>query len=330
MAEGAYIAGLVDRHGRRKRKLRLSLTDRCNFRCRYCMPEQPQWLPKKQLLSRTELAQLAGLMVDSGIEQIRITGGEPLLRSDAVACVAAINQLRASGLKRISLTTNGSYLAGKLDALLASGLDDINISLDALTPSVFEAMRGHVITPVLEGIAAAQRAGVRFKINTVLIRGGNEGEILPLLDWAMALGVELRFIEYMPLDAPGRWSQEQVYGEAELLALLRTRYAVRALPRGSEPAALYEIDGGYRLGVISTVSNPFCGSCDRLRLTARGELYTCLFAQTGTPLGAMLREGVTPLELRARIHRAVWNKDAGYAAQPGPVERPILMHGLGG
>ncbi|HVT34754.1 MAG TPA: GTP 3',8-cyclase MoaA [Nevskiaceae bacterium] len=321
---------MVDRHGRRKRKLRLSLTDRCNFRCRYCMPQQPQWMKKKDLLTRDELLALAHLFVGSGIEAIRLTGGEPLLRADLVECVATINTLRAHGLRRISLTTNGSHLAGRLAALRAAGLDDLNISLDALDPARFAALRGADIKPVLEGIGAALNQRVPFKLNTVLVRGHNDCEILPLVDWAMARGAPLRFIEYMPLDAPGTWSAEQVVSAAQILRTLRTRHRVEPLLRGSEPASEYLLDGEFRVGIISTISNPFCASCDRVRLTARGELYTCLFAPHGTPLGAQLRAGADATILRNAIHSAVWNKQAGYAANPQPVERPLLMHAMGG
>lgn len=321
---------LVDRHGRSKRKLRVSLTDRCNFRCRYCMPEQPAWLPKRELLTRAELGTLASLFVDAGIEAIRLTGGEPLLRADVVECVAELNRLRARGLKRLSMTTNASRLAPQLDALVAAGLQDLNISLDALRPEVFKALRGHGIETVLEGIEHARARRVPTKLNTVLIRGQNDTEILPLTDWAMARGLPLRFIEYMPLDAPGNWSAEHVVAEREVLGALRGRYRVEPLRRGSDPATEYLIDGHYRVGVISTVSNPFCGSCDRLRITARGELYTCLFARQGFPLGRRLREGASREALEAMLRAAVWNKDRGYAAHPGPVERPITMHTLGG
>lgn len=330
MAEGSANPGLVDRHGRHKRKLRMSLTDRCNFRCRYCMPDRPHWLPKKALLNRDELLMLARLFVQSGIEAIRLTGGEPLLRMDAAECVAAINTLRPLGLRRISLTTNGSRLADRLAALRAAGLDDINISLDALDPVRFAKLRGHAIAPVLEGIAETIVQGVPFKLNTVLVRGYNEDEILPLTAWAMERGAPLRFIEYMPLDAPGNWSAGQVVPEAEILHTLRKRHRVEALPRSSEPATRYLVDGHYTLGVISTISNPFCSSCDRLRLTASGELYPCLFSSHGTALGALLRTGASPAELQATIRTSVWNKEAGYAASPGPIERPLLMHAMGG
>ena len=329
--EPAQASGpLRDARGRVKRKLRVSLTDRCNFRCRYCMPEQPAWLPKKELLSRDELVQLAGLFVDQGITAIRVTGGEPLLRRDAVECVAALSALRARGLARLSLTTNGSRLATLAPALRDAGLDDVNVSIDALDPARFRTLRGGELAPVLEGIAAAQAAGLRLKLNTVLIRGQNDREILPLVAWAKARGIPLRFIEYMPLDAPGNWSREQVVAEAEVLIALRQGYTVTRLARGKEPAEEILLDGHYRLGLVSTISNPFCSSCDRLRLTARGELYTCLFAQAGPALGAQLRAGASRAQLLATIRAAVWNMQAGYVALNRPVERPVLMHGLGG
>lgn len=320
---------LIDRHARVKRKLRVSLTDRCNFRCRYCMPERPQWMRKKELLTRDELVALARLFVEDGVEAIRVTGGEPLLRPDAVDCVAHLSALRAIGLKRLSLTTNASKLAGKLAALRDAGLDDLNISLDALDPARFAEMRGHAIEPVLEGIGEAIRLAMPFKLNTVLMRGRNDDQILPLARWAIERSIELRFIEYMPLDAPGAWAAADVIREAEIVRVLQSAHRVERLPRGSEPATPYLVDG-HRIGIVSTISNPFCSSCDRLRLTARGELFTCLFANAGTELGAPLRDGASREALRERIRVAVWNKDAGYAARPMPIERPLLMHAMGG
>lgn len=323
-------AALADRHGRVKRKLRLSFTDRCNFRCRYCMPDHPQWLPKKELLTREEMLWLAGLFIDAGIEAIRVTGGEPLLRADAVERVAALNSLRARGLRRLSMTTNASRLAPLLERLRASGLDDLNISLDALDPGRFRALRRHRIEPVLEGIDEALRRRMPFKLNTVLIRGENDCEILPLTAWAIERGIPLRFIEYMPLDAPGRWSSEAVVAEDEVLAVLRRHYRVEPLPRTFDPATEFLLDGHYRLGLITTVSRPFCSSCNRLRLTSHGDLYACLFSQSGARLGGSLRAGATPEELHSIIRAQVWAKEPGYIALRAPVERPIRMHAIGG
>ena len=329
-AETDGEAVLRDRHGRIKRKLRISLTDRCKFRCTYCMPEHPQWLPKASLLTRAEILRLATLAVRHGITHIRLTGGEPLLRSDVLACVEDLNRLRAMGLQRISMTSNAALLAPKAALLAEAGLDDLNISLDAIEPAVFRALTRREIGPVLAGIDAAVEAGLPIKLNAVLLRGQNDSQILPLAEWAMTRELPLRFIEYMPLDAPGHWRRESVVSEAEILERLRSRYQVEALPRGSEPATRYRLDGHARVGVIATVSNPFCASCDRIRFTATGALYTCLFAREGTPLGERMRAGDDDAALGARLRAAVWNKPEGYAVRPGPVERPILMYAMGG
>lgn len=321
---------LKDRHGRVKRKLRLSLTDRCNFRCRYCMPDKPVWLPRQELLSDDELLQLVGLFVDQGITQLRLTGGEPLLRANLERLVARLSGLRKRGLERISLTSNGALLAERAPALVAAGVDDINISLDALDAATFTRLTRAELAPVLAGIDAACASGVPVKINTVLVRGYNDGEILPLLHWAMAKKLPLRFIEYMPLDQPGRWQRDAVLDEADLLQRIRQQHRVEKVERCSDPASPFLVDGHYPLGIISTVSHPFCASCDRLRLTAKGELYTCLFAATGTELGAQLRQGASDADLQQVIAQAVWHKQAGYVATPGPVERPVKMYAMGG
>lgn len=324
------LSNLIDQHGRRKRKLRISLTDRCNFRCRYCMPEQPQWLPKSQVLTIEEIAQLARVMVLDGITHIRLTGGEPLLRRGLLACVRALDALRPLGLQRISMTSNASLLAPLAGPLRVAGLDDLNISLDSVDPATFAQMTGRELAPVIAGIDAAVAAGLPVKLNAVLLRDDNGGQIGALVDWARARSLPLRFIEYMPLDAPGRWQREQVVSEAEILDALRERFAVEPLLRSHDPATRYRLDGAYEIGVISTISNPFCASCDRLRITATGELYTCLFAPRGTALRDRLRAGAGDDELLDIIRDAVWHKDRGYAARQGPVERPITMHAMGG
>ncbi|WP_028006511.1 GTP 3',8-cyclase MoaA [Solimonas flava] len=322
---------LIDQHGRRKRKLRISLTDRCNFRCRYCMPDTPQWLPKSQVLTIEEIVRVARLMIGEGIGHIRLTGGEPLLRRGLLDVVRALDALRPLGLTRISMTSNASRLAPQAAALKAAGLDDLNISLDSVDPDTFRRMTGRELAPVVDGIDAARAAGLPVKLNSVLLRDDNGGQIVALAEWARARGLPLRFIEYMPLDEPGRWQRAQVVAEAEILAALRGRFGVEPLPRSADPATRYRLDGDYEVGVISTVSNPFCASCDRLRLTATGELYTCLFATQGTPLRERLRAGDSDAQLLERIRDAVWHKQAGYAAQPrAPLERPITMHAMGG
>ena len=329
---GAAPSTVVDSRGRIKRKLRVSLTDRCNLRCHYCMPEHPQWLPRAELMSNAELLRLVGLFVHSlGITELRLTGGEPLLRADVPQLVSELGALRQVGLQRIALTSNGVRLAPLASALQAAGLDDLNISIDAITPATFTALTRGQLAPVLLGIEAAVSAALPVKLNCVVIKGANESEVLPLTQWAKARNLPLRFIEFMPLDGRQSWSNDKVLSEDEIVALLRPHYPLTALPRSNDPAQYYALgDEGYRIGVISTISKPFCASCDRLRLDARGRLYTCLFSAHETDLLTPLRAGASDADLLKLIRTAVWDKPAGYAEQPGYVERPITMHHLGG
>jgi len=322
---------LADRFGRAKRKLRISLTDRCNLRCLYCMPEHPDWLPKRDILRREELVRLARLFVtELGIRELRLTGGEPLLRRDLVDIVSELDALRPLGLERIALTSNGIYLPRLAGALREAGLDDINVSLDARTPETFERLTGGHVDAVLAGIDAAREAGLPVKVNAVVIRDYNEHELLPLLAWAQQQGLPLRLIEFMPLDGRGAWSSARVVGEAEMLATLRSEHHIEALPETDEPARYYRVDGDFRLGIISTITRPFCTRCDRIRLSSVGGLYACLFSANGRDLRSPLRDGCSDDELIERIRTEVWNKDAGYASHGGYVERPIVMHHLGG
>jgi cyclic pyranopterin phosphate synthase len=323
---------VVDRLGRRKRKLRVSLTDRCNLRCPYCMPDQPQWLPKEQILRQEELMRLLELFVGRlGIQELRLTGGEPMLRKDLKEIVRQCQGLRSRGLERISLTSNGILLASRAKALLDAGLDDVNVSLDALDEAVFARMSGGhgSAAEVTGGILTARDAGLPVKINTVVMRGYNESEILPLVRWARSQQVPLRFIEFMPLDGSGAWSAERVVPEAEMLAPLREEFELKAMPATDDPARYYRVGDDYTLGVISTISKPFCQRCDRLRLTATGELYACLFSAQGRDLREPLRKGASDEALLNAIRGHVWFKEEGYAAT-GYVERPISMHTLGG
>ena len=323
---------VADRFGRVKRKLRVSLTDRCNFRCPDCMPETPDFMPRADRLSRDELQRVLRLFVaDLGVNRLRLTGGEPLLRRDLEAVIEECGELRPLGLERISLTTNAALLARRAEGLKRAGLDDLNISLDALTPATFEKLSGgRGVAPVLDGIRAARDAGLSLKLNTVVVRGMNEDEILPLTRWAVRERLSLRFIEFMPLDGRGEWSRERVVSQAEILERLRGEFEVEALPRSNDPAAYYRVGSESEIGVIATVSNPFCASCDRLRITADGSLYPCLFSQRGTSLRELMRSGADDVALAASIRDTVWHKDAGYAAHPGYVERPIAMNSLGG
>jgi cyclic pyranopterin phosphate synthase len=268
------------------------------------------------------------------VSHLRLTGGEPLLRRDLEAVIADCGALRPLGLERISLTTNAALLAGRAAALKSAGLDDLNISLDALDPATFARLSGgRKLQPVLDGIAAARTAGLPLKLNAVIMRGINEDEILPLARWALAQQLPLRFIEFMPLDGRHEWSQQRVVTEAEILRRLESEFGVAPLPRSSDPAAYFRLQRGdseSKIGVIATVSNPFCSSCDRLRLTADGKLYPCLFSSNGVSLRDPLRAGAEEAELTALIRDTVWHKDAGYAARPGYAERRIAMNSLGG
>ena len=330
---------LRDARGRFKRKLRLSLTDRCNLQCLYCMPEHPKWLPREQILRRDELVRLVRLFVtELGVREIRLTGGEPLLRRDVVEIVSELDALRAVGLERIAMTSNAVRLAPVARELKAAGLDDLNISIDSITPERFHAMTRGKVAPVLEGIAAAREAGIALKLNSVVIRGYNEDEVLPLVRWAYAEQVPLRFIEFMPLDGRGFWTQDKVIVQDEILREVGREFSVQALPRTAEPAEYFLLsprDGGasksFRLGVIPTISRPFCSTCDRVRVSATGELYSCLFSERGHDLKTPLRSGADDASLVGIVRGHVWHKEAGYAARPqGYVERTVTMHRLGG
>ncbi len=323
---------LVDRFERSKHKLRLSLTDRCNFRCHYCMPEDPEWLPREQLLSFEEFERVSRVFITRlGIDRIRLTGGEPLMRRGVSGFVGQLNGLRELGLERISMTSNGVPLRRHAADLAAAGLDDINISIDSIDPERFRRMTGGgELDTVLAGIRAARNAGLGMKLNAVVIRGDNEDDIVPLTEWAMGEGVPLRFIEFMPLDARGGWQPQRVVPEREIIDRLAERHSVEATPRTREPATYYRVDGAYSLGVISTVSNPFCATCDRVRVTATGEIYPCLFSPMNTDLKTPLRDGASDDDLEHVIRGAVWRKGKGFAESAGYVQRAITMHGLGG
>lgn len=320
---------LVDQFGRYKRKLRISLTDRCNFKCTYCMPDHPEWLAKKDILSFEELMQFCQLMVGLGIQHIRLTGGEPLMRQGVVHFIKSLNTLRAMGLQRISMTTNAYYLAKHAQALKDAGLDDLNISLDSIRPDTFLKLTQRPLQPVLQGIAAAHSAGLPIKLNCVLLARQNDAEIVELTQWAYSRSIPLRFIEYMPLDAPDHWQRDKVVTEDEVIARLKPYFQVERQQRLNDPATIYLLNGQFELGVISTISKPFCQTCDRLRLTATGELFTCLFAQQGTLLRPLLQHNNSSL-LQQTILQAVWHKKAGYISHQHTPSRKITMHTLGG
>ncbi|WP_228704583.1 GTP 3',8-cyclase MoaA [Acinetobacter piscicola] len=319
---------LVDQFGRHKHKLRISLTDRCNFRCSYCMPDKPEWLAKKDILSFEELLKFCEVMVHLGIQHIRLTGGEPLMRQGVVNFIHDLNRLKAHGLQRISMTTNAFYLKKYAYALQQAGLDDLNISLDSIDPNTFQNMTKCPLEPVLQGIAAAQQLNIPIKLNCVLVAGKNDHEIIELTQWAYQQNIALRFIEYMPLDQPEHWQPEKVITEDEIIQKLTAHFQIEKQQRQNDPATIYRLNNDYKLGIISTISKPFCQSCDRLRLTATGELFTCLFANSGTPLRALLQQNDS--SLTATILNAVWHKKAGFIAHQQAPSRKISMHAIGG
>ncbi|MEV5984333.1 GTP 3',8-cyclase MoaA [Streptomyces sp. NPDC052051] len=328
---------LIDTYGRVATDLRVSLTDRCNLRCTYCMPEEGlSWLAKPELLTDDEIVRLIGTAVGSlGITEVRFTGGEPLLRPGLVGIVERVAALRPR--PRMSLTTNGIGLARTAAALKAAGLDRVNVSLDTLRPDVFKTLtRRDRHKDVIEGLEAAREAGLApVKVNTVLMPGLNDDEAPDLLSWAVEHGYELRFIEQMPLDAQHGWKREGMVTAEDILASLRTRFALTpedADTRGSAPAERWTVDGGpHRVGVIGSVTRPFCAACDRTRLTADGQIRTCLFATEETDLRAALRSGASDEEIAAVWRRAMWGKKAGSGLDDPAFLQPARpMSAIGG
>ena len=327
------MTSLIDRYGRVARDLRISVTDRCDLRCSYCMPEDGlDWLPPEQQLSFAEILQLTKVLVGLGITSVRLTGGEPLMRPHLSELVSGLSDL---GLEDLSLTTNGTTLARHAQSLAEAGLNRVNISLDSLDAHRFaEITRRDVLCKVLEGITAAQQAGLQpVKVNCVMIAGTNEDEVLAFVQFARRTDCDVRFIENMPLGAGTTWSSQHVLSSAEILERIDASYPLLGLERGAEPAASYTFADGSpgRIGVISSVTEPFCAQCDRLRLTSDGFLRTCLFAHTETDLRTPLRSGATEEELAEMIRCAVALKGPGHAIGQPEFEQPVrLMSRIGG
>jgi GTP 3',8-cyclase len=330
---------LADRHGRVATDLRVSLTDRCNLRCTYCMPaEGLDWMPGEEVLADEEILRLIGIGTSMlGIRTVRLTGGEPLLRKNLEHLVAGIAAL--PDRPKIALTTNAIGLARRAQALADAGLDRINISLDSIDRDTFTRLaRRDRLPQVLAGITAAQDAGLQpVKINTVLMRGVNDHEALPLVRWAMAEGVQLRFIEQMPLDAQHGWDRTTMITADEIKDRLSQELILEEDPadrreRGSAPAELFRIRGTeHRVGIIAAVSKPFCGACDRVRLTADGQLRNCLFARTEQDLRAPLRSGATDAELADQWVNAVATKLPGHGIDdPSFLQPDRPMSAIGG
>ena len=293
-----------DTLGRPLRNLRLSVTDRCNLRCEYCMPEDDYvWLPREDVLHFEETSVLVDVFLGLGVDKIRLTGGEPLLRRDVAALVRMI--AAKPGLKDLALTTNGVLLADQIDALKAAGLGRITVSLDTLHPERFKALtRFDQLDAVHTGIAAARRVFGRLKIDTVVIRGVNDDELVPLVEYGRSVNGEIRFIEYMDVGGASRWSPERVVSRREMLDTLARHYGVIVPidePGSSAPADRYALEDGTTFGIIASTTDPFCRTCDRSRLTADGMWYLCLYATCGLDLRAPLRAGVPVDALKALI-----------------------------
>ncbi|HVV31451.1 MAG TPA: GTP 3',8-cyclase MoaA [Mycobacteriales bacterium] len=323
---------LVDGYGRVVRDVRVSLTDRCGLRCTYCMPaEGLPWLPRQELLTDAELLRVTGILAGLGVRSARLTGGEPLLRPGVAAIVRG---LVGQGYDT-ALTTNGVALAGCADDLAAAGLKRVNVSLDTLQRSKFHAITHRDrFVDVMAGLAAAATAGLTpVKVNAVLLRGVNDTEAVDLLSFCLDRGYELRFIEQMPLDPQHSWDRSQLVTGEEILARLRARWSLQPEPRtGSAPAETWLVDGGpARVGVVASVTAPFCSSCDRLRLTADGQLRNCLFSRTETDLRGPLRSGATDAELVELITASVRAKAAGHGIDDPAFLQPVRpMSAIGG
>ncbi|MEX1049412.1 MAG: GTP 3',8-cyclase MoaA [Akkermansiaceae bacterium] len=329
----------MDLLGRGLRDLRISVTDRCNFRCRYCMPVETfgpghVFLPREELLSFEEIVTLVRVLVPLGIEKIRLTGGEPLLRrglDDLVAMLATVE-----GVKDIAITTNGVLLAHHAEALALAGLHRVTVSLDALDPEIFAKMNGvgAKVERVLAGISSAQAFGLPVKVNAVIQRGVNEGEILPLARWARSVGVDLRYIEYMDVGETNGWKLEEVVSGGEILDILGAEFQLAARDpayRGEVAAHWQHTNGAGEIGLIRSVTQPFCRDCQRLRLSADGKIFTCLFAADGHDLRGILR-AEADTEILATTVRSIWRgRHDRYSEERGQSDRPKAeMSYLGG
>ena len=339
-------SNLLDSFGRVARKLRISLTDRCNMRCRYCMPQgNVKWFKDKDILTYDEIIRLVAILTDLGIEKIRLTGGEPLLRPALEDLVASLRSIKA--IKSISMTTNGLLLADKVKQLKEAGLDSVNISLDSFEPTRFKAITGiDGLEKVLESIEAARNIGLKLKINTVIIRGWNEDEIVNFAKFARTNEYTVRFIEFMPLDGDGIWQKDLVFSKNEMMNVIINNIGdivpLSAINDSNnstnnlcaDPASNYCFaDGKGIIGFIPSITEPFCGSCDRIRLTSDGNLLTCLFEKPGYDPRSMLRAGRSDHEIKKQLIANVKEKPEGIIRiiKRNRLEPSLnIMHRIGG
>jgi len=300
---------LTDAYNRPVKDLRISVTDRCNFRCTYCMPlDEYVWIDRREILSFEEISRIARVFTGLGVEKIRITGGEPLVRKDLHSLIRMLSSLE--GIDDLCLTTNASLLTEQIDDLAAAGLRRINVSIDTLDPEKFKQItkRGD-LAKILDGLFAAKKLGLHpIKINAVIERGTNEDDIIPLVEFSRENGFAMRFIEYMDVGNANNWISEKIVSKKEILERIDARYPLRRVGRdnGTAPSVDYEfIDGVGSLGVIASVTEPFCASCTRARLTADGKLVTCLFSDHGHDLKSLIRSGASDEQL-TEVIASVW------------------------
>jgi cyclic pyranopterin phosphate synthase len=329
---------LRDSYNRPIRDLRVSLTDRCNFRCFYCLPHgEPPIAPKEQMLSYEEIEYVCDIFVSLGIEKLRLTGGEPMLRRDIETIIQKLGRLKDSGLLDLALTTNGYFLPERALSLKQAGLDRVTISLDSLKRDVFKRMTGvDVLDKVLAGIAAAKEAGLEpIKINAVIVRGHNEDEVADFAAFAREYNVKMRFIEFMPLDSGHDWAREDVVSGKEIRERINERFPlVRVqVARGSETSSRYRFADGApgEIGIIAPVTEPFCGACSRIRLTADGQIRTCLFSSVEHSLRDVVRSGASRDEIIDFIRSVIMKKEPRhFINDPGFVTPSRTMSFIGG
>jgi cyclic pyranopterin phosphate synthase len=329
---------LRDAYNRPIRDLRVSLTDRCNFRCFYCLPHgEPPIAPKEQMLSYEEIDYVCEIFVSLGIEKLRLTGGEPMLRRDIETIIRKLSRLKTSGLQDLALTTNGYYLPDRAQSLKDAGLDRVTISLDSLKRDIFKRMTGiDVLDKVLAGIAAAKKAGLEpIKINAVIVRGHNEDEVADFAAFAREHDVKMRYIEFMPLDSGHEWSREDVVSGKEIRDRISERFPlVRVeVARGSDTSSRYRFADGApgEIGIIAPVTEPFCGACSRIRLTADGQIRTCLFSTVEHSLRDVVRSGASRAEIVDYIHSVILKKEPRhFINDPGFVAPSRTMSFIGG
>ena len=304
---------LVDFYGRVARKLRLSVIDKCNFRCNFCMPENPEWIPNEKILAFDEITRLVRIFSTFGVDRVRISGGEPLVRRNIEKLISELAQIRP--IRRLGITTNGFFLAEKAEQLKDAGLQSVTVSLHSLRPERFSFVtRVNSHDKVLEGIRAAKDAGFEnVKINAVIIRGYNDDEILDFAAFAYQEGFNMRFIEYMPFDGKRNWGMDKVVSGEEILSKIRERYQVVPLEREAGSTAInYKfVDGGGEFGIITSITRPFCSDCDRIRLTADGKIVPCLFDIHEYDVASLLRTGASDLEISEYLKKIVKLKAPG-------------------